>query len=111
MTMWHVLAPHVDGGHNSLDYRDDLTEALDALRYWKQALGEDMAIARGVNGEPLRWVFWVEGSDQSGLRLTREVAVSVHRTQLGAKRAYLKYGRRPWDDTARTYGYKMVADW
>jgi hypothetical protein len=111
MMLWHVLAPTSDGGHNSLDYREDLNEALGAVAYWRSSKAEDMAVSKGPNGEPLRWVFWVAGEDRSGARFTRDVAVSVHRTRLGAFRAMAKYGRRPFDETAHTYGIMPVREW
>ena len=107
--LYHVLMPQSDGGFASLDYREDLTEALDALRYWRSSPQEDMAIAKGVNGEPLRWVFWVEGPDRSGRRHTRELALGVYATRRGAQLAMRNYERRGGD--AKSYGFKPVRSW
>jgi hypothetical protein len=108
--LYHVLMPASDGFHVSLDYREDLTEALDALRYWRKSPNEDMAISKGPNGEPLRWVFWVEDPDISGRGFSRMLAVSVHATRLGAKRAFNRYSREPGEGV-RSWGMMPVREW
>ncbi len=80
MTTWHVLAPHSDGGHNSIDYSDSLKDAVHLARHWRMRGDDDLAIARGINGDPLRFVvYWV---DKEG----NEVVHGVYRTVRGAQR-------------------------
>ena len=104
MTLWHVIAPADGGGHNSLDYREDLTEALDALRHWRHSVDEDIAIAKGANGEPLRYVVWFLSPDTGN-----RVATGAYATERGARIAAARLGRRLVHP--RQWGWMLAREW
>jgi hypothetical protein len=103
--LYHVLMPSSEGGHVSLDYREDLTEALDALRHWKSRDDEDMAIAKGKNGEPLRYVVYY-AVPATGKR----VATGVYATSRGADRATSNLGWR-LEPGVKEWGWSLVTLW
>lgn len=112
--MFHVIAPASDGGHNSIDYRDTLADALNALRHWRHDTHEDIALAEGkhAQGPTLRFVFWIRVEGEA------PTPVSAHATVLGAKRAYLKYGRNHKDwvlgdpgKPVNSWGFMPVKEW
>lgn len=98
--IWHVLAPHTDGGHNSIDYSDSLADAVHLARHWRLEYGEDLALARGVNGEPLRYVVYyrVKGG--------KDIYVTAVRTKRGADRVMKRVGRE--HPEAVEYGWSLV---
>jgi hypothetical protein len=104
---WHVLAPHSDGGHNSIDYRDTLDEALMALRYWRRSSADDLAVAKGVNGAPLRWVVYYVSRDIHG---RRDVPTGAYATARGAKRAMTNLERN-LPEGVNEYGRMRVILW
>lgn len=101
--LWHVIAPHSDGGYNSIDYRDTIGEALHALRHWHVDGMPALRLARGVNGEPLEFVTYYR------LEGERDVPVGAYRTARGARRAMHNVGRAHPD--AIEYGFRRVEDW
>ena len=102
--LYHVIFPN-SGGHVSVDYHESLKEALDSLGYCDRMFDEKGAIAKGRNGEPLNFVVYFQRKGEP------RVPLSVHATTLGAKRAYLKFGRSRAADDVQEYGFMPVTDW
>jgi hypothetical protein len=108
--MFYVLEPDstAPGQYCSIDYDEDLTRALEGLRHWRWSLGRrDLALAKGRNGEALHYVMFTERKGEA------KQARSVHRTRLGAKRAFLKFGRssESGDPELQSWGWEAIATW
>ena len=109
--MYHVVAlePGQDYGH-TWDYHYALPSALASLRYWRHngqlyADRRELVLTLGPNGEPLRYVVYFT------LKGDKPRAISVHRTVLGAKRAYLKFGRSEKAPDVAEYGFMPIMEW